>query len=360
MDSKKFSELIAEKIQLEQLSASLKRDGLRVGGNELIARVMNEIGEGIAKIGGRFADAYKTSDDRKKEETEFRTALEEINSEYEAMADKIMQSIERKQTMKNKAMMVMADRKTVIKNLEKNVGKHSKDKGLTLEERIAAEKEKVAEQEKAYQKASQPQEPYNKIVEDCDNSIEDLNTRLENLKKERDAKIAQLSQNRSLVKQSPISRFLGMFGVGAAKRVEAIRNSINERTAQTIAAKRELREEIADTQKHIDEVDEAIAGRVDERIDDSIARVKEEVVARFNVGKDFAEKVGQYISSTMSIVSSSAKGQMQHLVGKALEGLTEFSAGEGKTKEELAKAKEDRSKIFGDKKDKQTPDLGEI
>lgn len=347
MDTK-ISDLLVELGKLQAQKKLLEMRGFVAKGREHVDGAVNRVSEEVAKVGKRFADSYEKSEDRRNEKKNYKDSLNKINEEYEAEASKILETLEKYETLKSKALTVGAVRKSALKAIIKNAGKTNiKDKELSPEQRIEMAQQKLEEDKKQLESSSRSNKGISDMLGRCDENIANQKEKLEHLKEERQKKLDELTEDRSLVKQSPISRFLGLFGAGAAKRVESIQNAMNGRTLRALDAQKDLKEQVNSNINSIEEVNKIIEEEIKSKLNNTIEMVKAEVGVRIDNAKDFGKNLSNYIGASLEVIGNSSKAMLQKGVGNILKGMQEFASGEGDSWQKVEDAKKRQQKVMG-------------
>lgn len=386
MEDKKIPELLAELGRLQVVRGKLMARSFAEKGEQLVEAALSSVDDKIAKVGARFAKANERSEDRKKERAEYEAALKAIEAEYGREVQAIAATIKGYENLKNKALAIAA---IAEQTLGKTTRRHRREKVKTnLRETIdnvkgafnfredvdsAAQKaiddsnERMQDEanerqslEEARAKCQQTKSITKGTVDRCDENIRIQQEKFARAKAKRDKELMDLTEDRALVEQSPMSRVLGFFGVGAAKRVQVIQDGMKDRTAKAIDRQKGLNQEV---NQNIESI-ESVNGQIRDEIHDRINAAKEMgkatvetcidyIAQKQQRGKEMLEEAKSRVSGAIDFVGTSVKGGLQKGVSVALASLNEFSQGYDSTMEAREAA---RDKMVGNKAE---PDISD-
>lgn len=304
--------------------ASLSKQMAHQQGKDAINTVINGIQGQFAKINGFFARHNETSTKRKDEVANFQQSLEALNAEYESKIQEISEQLTNLHKDRLATYAAIDTGRTAIKTLYKEGSRYQKPPidpetnkpdfrkrgfdDLNRQKKIDREEQKIEKQEKT--------------LAEIDAAIEAARNNLSDTILERNAKIAELSQTRELVKQNPFSRFIGLLGFGAASKEAALTQSIATRTENANQSRNALQASKENFSKDLRETNNELAGKVV----DIIVDVEQSIADTAHDVTDFLKETGNQITNAGKRVLEVA-GASLGLLGDGLKAGSQIAVG---------------------------------
>lgn len=349
VERKDIGGLLAKLAELQKQRSMLETQKYKAKGNEIISGALNAVESKVSSIAGRFARAYETSEKRKEEVDNYRNALESVNSEYGKMVAEIKGQMLECDDKEKKALLTLAIENKAMRETAKSVRKQlrdnrgpSKDVGAEqdldqLEEQL---NQRLAQIEQAKERSGKSKEKAREVVLDARTKRVELAERLKSVQNERNEKLQSLAEDRQVVKQTPLSRFFGMFGRNAKNRVESIEKSMNDRTAHAIDEQRRIRAEIESNAEARVQASKEIVGS----LRDKFAEYSEMASATIETCKDVvtgkAKDMLEFAKDSVENVRLQTKGFLQKSIRGMLDGLNKYADGLEETQEQQKALKE--------------------
>ena len=247
------------------------------------------------------------------------------------------------ETTEKKALATRAIEKKAMRETAKDIRKQIKAirkpaKGISVEQdlsQLETQLKEISDKARlAREQNSKSKENAKKIVKEAREKRKQLEKNMQKAIETRDDKLKQLTEDRQMVKQTPLSRFFGMFGRGAKSRVESIEKAMNERTARAIDEKRAIRTYIegnadqrAETSKEIVESLKDKFAEYSEMASATIATCKDAVTGKVKDMMEFAK-------DSVKSIKLQAKGTLQKSIKGMLEGLNKYADGLEETQQQ--------------------------